>query len=210
MDRTLVGYSTYSTLERDHFYDCPFVPRSEVALFSLINNDNFIIQGRPLPFDNEDIVPMGINIVAEGNHIIAIKKVDGIFSGEQNIYLEDKYLNIIYDLKQHPYNFTSPKGVFKDRFVLRYTTNSLGNPSFETEANNVIVYSSNNILSVKSLEKNIKSIEVFDVLGRILLNENNIDSLSYNSSSIFNVGQTLVLKIKLDNGNTIVKKTIIR
>lgn len=210
MDRTLVGYSTYSTLERDHFYDCPFVPRSEVALFSLINNDNFIIQGRPLPFDSEDIVPMGINIVAEGNHIIAIKKVDGIFSGEQNIYLEDKYLNIIYDLKQHPYNFTSPKGVFKDRFVLRYTTNSLGNSSFETEANNVIVYSSNNILSVKSLEKNIKSIEVFDVLGRILLNENNIDSLSYNSSSIFNVGQTLVLKIKLDNGNTIVKKTIIR
>jgi len=210
MDRTLVGYSTYSTLERDHFYDCPFVPRSEVALFSLINNDNFIIQGRPLPFDNEDIVPMGINIVAEGNHIIAIKKVDGIFSAEQNIYLEDKYLNIIYDLKQHPYNFTSPKGVFKDRFVLRYTTNSLSNPSFETEANNVIVYSSNNILSVKSLEKNIKSIEVVDVLGRILLNENNIDSLSYNSSSIFNVGQTLVLKIKLDNGNTIVKKTIIR
>lgn len=210
MDRTLVGYSTYSTLERDHFYDCPFVPRSEVALFSLINNDNFIIQGRPLPFDNEDIVPMGINIVAEGNHIIAIKKVDGIFSGEQNIYLEDKYLNIIYDLKQHPYSFTSPKGIFKDRFVLRYTTNSLSNPSFETEANNVIVYSSNNILSVKSLEKNIKSIEVFDVLGRILLNENNIDSLNYNSSNIFNVGETLVLKIKLDNGNTIVKKTIIR
>lgn len=210
MDRTLVGYSTYSTLERDHFYDCPFVPRSEVALFSLINNESFIIQGRPLPFDDQDVVPMGINIVAEGNHIIAIKKVDGIFSGEQNIYLEDKYLNITHDLKQSPYSFTSSKGIFKDRFVLRYTTNSLNNPSFETEANSVIVFSSNNILSVKSLEKNIQSIEVFDVLGRVLIKDENVDSQLYNSSNMFNIGETLILKIKLDNGSDIIKKTIIR
>lgn len=210
MDRTLVGYSTYSTLERDHFYDCPFVPRSEVALFSLINNESFIIQGRPLPFDDQDVVPMGINIVAEGDHIIAIKKVDGIFSGEQNIYLEDKYLNITHDLKQSPYSFTSSKGIFKDRFVLRYTTNSLNNPSFETEANSVIVFSSNNILSVKSLEKNIQSIEVFDVLGRVLIKDENVDSQLYNSSNMFNIGETLILKIKLDNGSDIIKKTIIR
>lgn len=210
MDRTLVGYSTYSTLERDHFYDCPFVPRSEVALFSLINNESFIIQGRPLPFDDQDVVPMGINIVAEGNHIIAIKKVDGFFSGEQNIYLEDKYLNITHDLKQSPYSFTSSKGIFKDRFVLRYTTNSLNNPSFETEANSVIVFSSNNILSVKSLEKNIQSIEVFDVLGRVLIKDENVDSQLYNSSNMFNIGETLILKIKLDNGSDIIKKTIIR
>lgn len=210
MDRSLVGYSTYSTYEKDHFYDCPFVPRSEVALFSLIDNESFIIQGRPLPFDDQDKIPMGINIVNEGNHVIAIKKTDGFFSESQPIYLEDKYLNVIHDLKQNPYSFTAPKGIFKDRFVLRYTTNSLGGNTINPDDYNVIVYSSNSILSVKSLKQEIQSIEVFDVLGRKIIAETKIQATDYHSPNFINKGTTVLVKIKLENGKEVVRKTIVR
>lgn len=42
------------------------------------------------------------------------------FSSNQNIYLEDKVLGVIHDLRQNPYSFTGTSGILNDRFVLRY------------------------------------------------------------------------------------------
>ena len=48
------------------------------------------------------------------------KDFDGLFVG-QNIYLEDKLLNVIYDLRTTPYSFTATEGIVENRFVIRYT-----------------------------------------------------------------------------------------
>ena len=41
---------------------------------------------------------------------------------EQPIYLEDKELNIIYDLRQSPYSFSSAAGIFNDRLPFSRAT----------------------------------------------------------------------------------------
>ena len=66
-----------------------------------------VIQGRQLPFDPEDQVPLGINIPENGNYTIAISAVDGMFenSTDQDIFLEDTYTGIIHDLRNSPYSF---------------------------------------------------------------------------------------------------------
>jgi hypothetical protein len=180
-----------------------------VSLYSLIDQKPFIIQGRPLPFDINDQVPMGINIVSNGSHTIAIKKTDGIFVDDINIYLQDLELNVVHDLKQSPYAFTASKGIVDNRFIIRYTNSTLGNDEFEALANTVIISGSNGVLSVTSQRENIKEVLVYDVLGRELLRAEGLDSLNFTRSNITQSNQALIVKVKLESGNLITKKTLL-
>jgi len=209
MDRTLLGYSTSSTLDVDHLYDCIFRPTTELSMYSIINSEPFIIQGRPLPFNNFDLVPMGIRIVAAGNHTIAIKKVDGLFEQNQDIYLEDKQLNIIHDLRQAPYNFTSSVGTFNDRFVLRYTTAALSNQDFESIDSSVLVSANDGQIKIKSINESLSEVSVYDVLGREILKKTNIASSDLTLSNITARNQALIVKIKLENGEVVTRKVIL-
>ncbi|GAA4080279.1 hypothetical protein GCM10022389_28000 [Flavobacterium cheonanense] len=209
MDRTLLGYSTSSTLDVDHLYDCIFRPTTELSMYSIINSEPFIIQGRPLPFNNFDLVPMGIRIVAAGNHTIAIKKVDGLFEQNQDIYLEDKQLNIIHDLRQAPYNFTSSVGTFNDRFVLRYTTAALSNQDFESIDSSVFVSANDGQINIKSINESLSEVSVYDVLGREIIKKTNIASSDLILNNITATNQALIVKIKLENGEVVTRKVIL-
>jgi hypothetical protein len=209
MDTTLLGYDSNATLGKDNFYDGIFVPRGEVNLYTLINDESFIIQGRPLPFDENDVVPMGVNIVSAGSHTIAIKKTDGMFVDEVSIYLEDTQLNSIHDLKQSPYVFVSQTGIFNNRFLLRYSNTTLGNPNFETLDNSVVVATNCGEITIKSNIENIQDISVYDILGRQLFDAKRINNKSFLASNISSSQQVLIVKIKLENGTVISKKVIL-
>ena len=53
------------------------------------------------------------------------------------------------------------------------------------------------------------SVEVFDVLGRTLYNNKNVNQKALNISSITNNSQPLIVKIVLENGETVTKKIIL-
>jgi len=208
MDRTLLGYSTYSTMGRDNLYDCVFRPRSEVSLYSLINNEPFIIQGRALPFDDADIVPMGIRITTSGAHTIALKKVDGLFQ-QQDIYLEDRLLQVTHNLKQAPYVFTSNVGTFDDRFVIKYTNAALANTNFDIVNSNVQVAAKDKQISIRSAYENITDVAVYDVLGREIAKKENVKDTDVVFSNVAAKGQALIVKIKLENGEIVTRKVML-
>jgi hypothetical protein len=208
-DRTLVGYTTNATMGKDWLYDCFFVPRSDVTLYSLIGADSYIIQGRALPFDSNDKVPLGVNIVSAGSHTIAIRKVDGLFTEDTPIYLEDKELGIIHDLKAAPYQFTATVGKNDNRFVLRYNNQALGGPSFETLNGSVVVTAQDGELNVYSSLEGLHTIQVFDILGRELLTASASDAMQYSASHITDSTQTILVKITLANGTVITRKVIL-
>ena len=206
---TLVGYSTHSTLGEDHLYDCVFIPEGELAIYSLLNTNPFVIQGRGLPFDSNDTVPLGMKIMANGNYKIAINTVDGLFESTSiGIYLEDKLLNSIHDLRQSPYTFTANIGRIDDRFVLRYSDQALGTPTFEAVANAVLVANKNNQINIQSSMESIESVIVYDVLGRSLLEKSNIKNNAFVITNLALSNQTLIVKIVLENGQTVTKKIV--
>lgn len=209
VDTTLLGYATSATLGRDNTFDCFFAPRGKVSLYSLIDQQPYIIQGRPLPFDINDQVPMGINIVSNGSHTIAIKKTDGIFVDDVTVYLQDLALNVIHDLKQSPYTFTANKGIINNRFVIRYTNNTLGNTDLETLSNSVTVTGNNGQVTVTSLRENIKEVMVYDVLGRALLEAKSINNLNFSRGNVTQSNQALIVKVTLENGATVTKKIVL-
>lgn len=209
-DRILLGYATNATLGKDHFYDCFYSPNStEVGIYTLINADPFSIQGRPLPFTDADLVPLGVSIVNAGNHKIALSKVDGLFETGQDIYLEDNLLHIIHDLKASPYSFTSAIGTFNDRFVIRYTNATLSNHEFDVSNNTVLVAVKNNQIIIKAVVDAISSIDVYDVLGREITKLNGINQKEITLSNVSDKNQALILKITLENGLVVTRKIIL-
>ena len=98
--QTLLAYVTGATNTRDRMYDAITDYKSSQNFYSLLVDDVFAIQGRALPFDVNDKVDMGIKVPSSGIYTIAVGEVDGLFLQGQDIYLEDKNLNIIHNLKE--------------------------------------------------------------------------------------------------------------
>lgn len=205
-DRTLIGYIEGATMERDSYFDAISAISSSLSIYSLIDSNKYLIQGRVLPFDQNDIVPLGVTIPTDGTYKIGINVIDGLFENTaQNIYLEDRLFGIIVDLRHEPYSFHSTIGNYTNRFYLRYTNPFLGvNP---IEVQNTSVYIHNEILFAKA-SQNIINIQVYDVTGKLIKTFLNNEK-SKNFSDNFNYAKGVYLaKIKLENGTVFNKKLI--
>jgi hypothetical protein len=200
----LVGYLADATLGWDSFYDGVPIDESGMLLYSIIPDRKLVIQGRPLPFEEEDQVALGFKSTAQDIYTFGLDAVDGLFDN-QNIYIEDRDLNIVHDLKESPYIFTAAAGTFNDRFVLRYTDAALGNETFNTNAN-VVAFIYNHELNIKST-KNITHIDLFDISGKLIKTYANENAIEFKTKFNFAQGVYLV-KIKLDNGIEVTKKIV--
>jgi hypothetical protein len=195
----LVGYASGASNNLDDTFDAPNRgTKINFELYSMAENKGLLIQGRSLPFDNNDQIQLGVAISQNGIHTIAIDAVDGLFNGTtQNIYLEDLLLGITNDLRVTPYTFTAAPGRYENRFVLKFNNSTLGNEDFTL--NNVMVYA-NESIHVTATNQTIKSIRVFDLLGRVLGTFNNVNSDSFVSKNIAKTQSALLVEVTLENG----------
>lgn len=204
--QTLVGYMTYATNAVDYGIDGKYINDGPIALTSFINEEQFVIQGRSLPFDVTDVVPLQFKANAAGNYTIAIDHVDGLFLGEQAIYLRDLLMGVDHDLKENGYSFTSEAGTFSNRFEIVYqSTLSVTNPNFE---NGAVVFSKDKAIEINSGLSTIASIRVVDVRGSIVahLKDVNANSVSIPLTQIGH--QVLIVQITDTDGRSISKKVV--
>lgn len=206
-NQTMIAYMTGATQGIDAGIDGRFFNDSNTALNSLINGEAFAIQGRSLPFDAADVVPMQFKAATAGTYTIAIDHVDGLFSGSQTIYLKDVVTGIAHDLKVSGYDFVSEAGTFANRFEVVYSSSlATNNPTLD--ANGVVIYKDNNhSFVINSGAIVMQSVKIFDIRGRLLNAMNNINA----SQITFDAGQSnevfLVQVISID-GNIVTKKVV--
>jgi hypothetical protein len=203
-ETTLLGYIDGATNNVDNLFDGPMVLSTNVQTYSVINNENYIIQGRELPFNNNDQVQLGINAVSNGSYHFALNAVDGLFDN-QNIYIEDKLLNITHDLKLAPYPFSCDAGIYNDRFVLKYINSSLSNKDFEL--NNDFRIFINQKLDLQS-NQNIKKVEVFDLLGRKIDEYKNLNTKNQTLDKLLISNKIYIIKTTFEDDSVISKKVI--
>lgn len=207
--RCMFGYVANASNDFDDRFDALTNVGNGLKLFTTLNNDKLVIQGKALPFTDSDLVSLGLNIPTSGNYTIALSHVDGLFlNNEQTIYLEDKQLNIIHDLSRNPYTFTGTTGITTNRFLIRYTNTALSTSNFDAVANQLFVFGNQNIVKIESKISNIKSYTVFNVLGQILTSENNLNKNFIEITSLQKNNQALVVKVTLENDEVITKKII--
>ncbi|MFZ4680708.1 MAG: T9SS sorting signal type C domain-containing protein, partial [Flavobacterium sp.] len=203
---TLVAYVQNATNGVDRMYDAITKVKSHNLIYSTIENQKYIIQGRSLPFDDNDLVPIGYKAINSGIYKIAIAAVDGLFYNGQSIYLEDKLLNVIHDLRSAPYSFETESGIFEDRFVLLYTSVALGVPVF-TE-NTIVVYKNETGLIINSGSIPMKSVAIYDVTGRLITSRKEIYATQTRFTTLPSTNQVLLVQITSETGVKVTKKVV--
>lgn len=204
--KMLVGYANGASNGEDGL-DGRFMNDSGVALTSLINNAEYTIQAKSLPFQAEDIIPLGFKVVTAGNYTIAIDHVDGIFEAGQLVYLEDTFTSTVHNLNESAYTFSTEAGDFKTRFVLRFTEETM---SVEQPLNAaaVAVLVKDNTININTGNILMQSLTVFDVQGRKLLRQDQVNASEFIITTLSKNNQVLVLQIKDENSNVVTKKLV--
>ncbi|WP_395045478.1 beta strand repeat-containing protein [Flavobacterium sp.] len=207
ISQTMVSYMDEATNDVDDGIDGKYFNDSQTALTTLINNNEYAIQGRPLPFDTADVVVLGFKVETAGSYTISINHFDGLFEEtEQAIYLRDNLTNTVFDLKTGNYTFNSEIGVFNTRFEIIYTS-SLAVEVPTIIENSIVVYKQNQDLNINSGSTIMSSIKVYDINGRLLLTKNNINA-SETKVNLKNTNQVLIIKITTDTNLVVTKKVI--
>ncbi|MCL9804616.1 GEVED domain-containing protein [Flavobacterium amniphilum] len=205
--RAMVGYIEGATNEKDRLYDALGSEKMNFNIYSVLDNEAQIIQGRSLPFDSNDQVQLGVNIPQDGEYKIGIATLDGLFTdAAQNIYIEDKVLNITHNIKSSPYTFMANTGRSNDRFVLKFVDQSLSNDD-NTFANDIKIYATNH-LNIESLKLDINTIEVYDIVGKNLLSLKNIQQKQLTVNQLKPTTNVILVKVTLENGSVVTKKVI--
>ncbi|RAR47506.1 T9SS sorting signal type C domain-containing protein [Flavobacterium lacus] len=202
----LVGYAEGAINDKDRF-DARYINDSNVALTSLINNEEFSIQAKALPFTVEDTIPLGFKIVEAGEYTISVNKMDGLFEAGQLVYLEDTFTSTIHNLSATDYVFSSESGDFKNRFVLRFTdeTMSIDQP---LNANAVAVFVRDNSIHINTGNSEMESVIIYDVQGRKLFTQEQVNTSEFTINTLAKTNQVLILQIKDQNNNLISKKVV--
>ncbi|MDI1255951.1 MAG: hypothetical protein PSV16_07600 [Flavobacterium sp.] len=204
----LTGYVLNATNDLDLFFDGKAIETSGTKLYNVINDGAFAIQGRALPFDQNDSVALGFKTESAGNFTIAIDHVDGLFSGDQDIFLKDELTGITSSIKNEPYTFVSETGTFNSRFKLVYQNTTLGTELPSVQSQNIIVYKNAGQLTINSGTNIMQEVKIYDIRGRLLFENNEVNAGITSIKNLNIANEVVIVKIRTNSG-TVTKKVIL-
>ncbi len=207
-DEALVGYITGATNGFDNLYDGKTFPAGNVvSIYSIMDAANYSIQGRSLPFHQDDVVPLGITTTISGDFSINLEHFDGLFQN-QDVYLLDKLNGVYHNLKSGGYNFTITSGSYNDRFELRFSNQTLGVNNPTASDDNVKILKVGKHIEISTDDFVIDNVQLFDLLGKSLYRAKGVDSNVFKTSDLIIATQVVIVKVQLDNGQFLTKKIL--
>ena len=174
---TAIAFTSAATQGFDPMYDSNRLA-TPISIYSVLEEKELAIQGRPA-FNTDQIIPLGFRTMVEEEqtYTISLGTIEGENITEATVYLEDHLLHTVTNLNESDYTFTSNEGNQKDRFVIVFSEEQLGNTEASLEAISMYPNPTANILNIVSPQANITNVTLFDLQGRII-SENKMDNQS--------------------------------
>ncbi|MGB2684316.1 MAG: T9SS type A sorting domain-containing protein [Olleya sp.] len=217
-NQTVIGYVPGATAANDGaYYDAKKngATIADFSFYSVLPSDSkkLAIQGKsPSDLDLNETINLGFfnNINTPTIYTISINQFQGEFLSNNTIYLKDNLINTYQDLNAGDYSFTTEAGEFNNRFEIVFNQPSLSVNETLITSENLIIYEDQDdtvTFSLNNKDLTIKSIKIYDMLGRLLYNlkgENNTET--YN---LTNLNPTAyIAQIELSNGTILSKKAL--
>ncbi|CAH8282698.1 putative secreted protein (Por secretion system target) [Mariniflexile fucanivorans] len=214
-NQILIGYVEGATDGLDGpTYDAPKNIGSNytASLYSCIPNSTkkFIIQGKsPNSIHKGEVIKLGFGKKTDPASLykLSISKLQGDFLSSSPIYIKDNLLNTWHDLTIGDYTFTSVVGEFNDRFEIRFEAPLLAtkNETLQPKSLKIVELTNDNVQFITSNHLSIKSVQIFDVLGKQVYNfKGKTNSETYHLSNLKH--SIFIAKVELSNGTVITKK----
>ncbi|HUH51057.1 MAG TPA: hypothetical protein VLZ11_03060 [Flavobacterium sp.] len=201
--QTLIGYSNIASDGIDAMDGAYYDGGNPTNLYTLLEDYPFSIQAFGLPFDTYKTIPLGYKVGQAGSYSISLADFDGMFES-QDIYIKDNQTGAEQNLKQAAYAFVSTAGTFEDRLEVIYRESlSIDNPT--TIDASWIVYADDRQLYVESKGFEIKAIYVYDMLGREIYAQPNLNATKHQFDKT-SANQVLIIKVISTDTTTSFKK----
>lgn len=208
--QVLIGYINGATNNFDSGFDGDATAGAAISFYSIADGHQLAIQGRSV-FNVNDQVVLGFKTNAAGVHTIELPQTEGVF-GSQQIYLVDNIANVTHNLKEGAYSFTSAAGTFNDRFILKYVglTSSLGvaENSIEQTTQGFVAYKKANDLVINSSASEIDMIQVYDLSGRMLTQQNGVNAKQLTIANPNWSSQVLIVQMHTADKLVLTKKVV--
>ncbi len=207
----LIGFLKGATTAYESNFDgLRFSGNEYLTFFSMVENQQFAIQGMPT-FRGDETILLGFSSKIEEAVTlkIGIDHLEGDLNG-LDIYLIDNILNKTHNLSLSDYEFTlQQRGLFTSRFSIVFGNSTLNLEDIKHTEGNLIITKNNETIRVSTTNYSlISSIVIYDILGRKL------KEVKVNQTEILFSSQTLgdsgvyILHAKLDNSRVLNKKFI--
>ncbi|NNK40537.1 MAG: T9SS type A sorting domain-containing protein, partial [Winogradskyella sp.] len=206
----LLGFSDATTDAYDYGYEALNTESGANDLNLALDGDNYTMQAySPITEDKE--IPLNFKSSGDYFYEIKITETENV-PEDQDIYIRDTYTESTFKLSDlEAYEFSATAGEFNDRFQIVFRESvTLSVVDQEIEALNY--YYSNTrdklvVMNPKGVE--IKSIQIFNILGQSVYNNQNLHQQSYNEYPITDLSTgTYVVNMNTESG-VLNKKIII-
>ncbi|NRB61332.1 MAG: choice-of-anchor D domain-containing protein [Winogradskyella sp.] len=183
-------------------------------MFWRISNENFVIQASNIIEENT-IFPLGVITDADGINRISIDALENVPS-DLEIFVHDKTLNIYHDLRANDYEIFLNSGEYTERFEITFgqSGESLGIDDEIVESIDIL-YSNDKekIVLLNPHKENIKSIELYNILGQSMLTIKHTSEFlrGYSEYEVENLSSgTYIIKLNTAKGAVLTKKVLVK
>lgn len=174
-----------------------------------LQNDRYVIQG--ISFDIAKRLAFGIRVSAAS--IVKISLVDVVnFDTNQEVYVYDDLDGTYHNLKTSDFEVSLAEGVYNNRFQITFVDNKLSIAHEINESLSLVQNNTNQLLMVSNPNLlDIQSLEVYDILGKLIFDKINIGTKSNYELSTASLSDAVYLvKIKTNDGQSMAQKIVVK
>ena len=207
----LLTIDNSTTYDADWAYDAKLNDDQTDDMFWMINEDKYIIQACN---DNSTsaVYPLGLKVHEDGLNSITIDALENV-PNDINIYVHDKELGLYHNLRASDYELFLNAGEYLDRFEITFGTNGDALSTDDETINGLDILYSNDIEKIVLINPNqieVKSIEMFNILGQSVHTIENISDSGYSEYDVKNLSTgTYIIKLITVSGSVSTKKVLV-
>jgi hypothetical protein len=221
-----IGFNSINTIHRqllltidettttgyDWAFDAKIYDNQMDDLFWMIDNEKYTIQGSN-EAEPESVYPLGVKVDDDGLNTITIDSLENVPDNIE-IYIHDIINDTYHNLRDADFEFYLPAGEYLDRFELTFRDASSDSLSVDdTELRTLDAFYNNETESIALLNPNmidVKSIELYNILGQNITTIENISELDYSEYEVKNLSTgTYIIKINTLSG-LLSKKVLVK
>jgi len=206
----MVGYIEGATNALDTQYDGSSFTQNEIDIYTILGKEQLAIQGRALPFNPQDIIPLGFKVTNEGKYTLALGHSDGLFSDYKTMVVKDKLTNNYQNLNEGSYTFDTKAGTFNNRFELYFTEQNSTETITQLPNNDCVIWSAEKQIHINSTGFPIESVEVYDVFGTLIWSQTGVKDIAVITNQLNTANPFLIVKVTDANRQVITKKIIFK
>src|SRR5690554_109291 len=177
---------------------------------------NWVLDGVPyviqaFNYDMELRIPLVVKVNNQQAIMFRILDVQN-FDENQAIFIHDIQNGVYVNLRENNYEINLPQGTYTDRFEITFTADALNIDQVVT-ADDLNIYQNNqlaqlNIANPKLLD--IKQVRLYEVSGKQIFNERNLNKEANYSFSTKNLSQGVyIASVTFTNNQVISKKVVV-